>query len=167
MVQFHEHIIADLLENPPNGSGLVILSSALSLPKLIASLLLLHTPSQGTLLILSSSSFKSQLLHHFHPHPISEITADLPAPHRASLYSSGRPFFITPRILIVDLLTSRLPSSLIAGLLLPAAHSLSPKPPPRPSSSASSAPSTPPPSSAPSPTSPTPWSPASPRPSGP
>ncbi|PRQ18415.1 putative RuvA domain 2, restriction endonuclease type II [Rosa chinensis] len=128
MVQFHEHIIADLLDAPPNGTGLVILSSGLSLPKLISSLLLLHTPSQGTLLILSPhnpSSFKSQLLHHFHPNPIPEITADLPATHRNSLYSSGNPFFITPRILIVDLLTSRIPTSQIAGLVIPAVHSLS------------------------------------------
>ncbi|KAK9927728.1 hypothetical protein M0R45_024897 [Rubus argutus] len=126
MVQFHEHIISDLLDDPPNGTGLVILSSGLSLPKLISSLLLLHTSSQGTLLILSphSPSFKSQLLHHFPPNPIPEITADLPANHRNSLYSSGNVFFITPRILIVDLLTSRIPTSQIAGLVIPAVHSL-------------------------------------------
>ncbi|XP_015896676.3 DNA repair endonuclease UVH1 isoform X1 [Ziziphus jujuba] len=126
MVQFHEHIISELLEEPPNGSGLVILSSGLSLSKLISSLLLLHSPSQGTLLLLSppsSSSLKSQILH-YHPH-IEEITADLPSHHRLSLYTSGSAFFITARILIVDLLTSKIPTSSIAGIILLTAHSLS------------------------------------------
>ncbi|XP_028762572.1 DNA repair endonuclease UVH1 isoform X2 [Neltuma alba] len=131
MVQFHEHIITDLLDD--SNGGLVILSSGLSLPKLIASLLLLHSSSQGTLLILSSSpsSLKSKIFFHlkaqnpqFQQIP-SEITADLPAHHRHSLYSSGLTFFITPRILIVDLLTNKLPTSSIAGLVILNAHSLS------------------------------------------
>ncbi|KAI9089266.1 hypothetical protein K1719_029545 [Acacia pycnantha] len=131
MVQFHEHIITDLLDD--SNGGLVILSSGLSLPKLIASLLFLHSSSQGTLFILSpsSSSLKSKILFHlkaqnpqFQQIP-SEITADLPAHHRHSLYSSGLAFFITPRILIVDLLTNKLPTSNIAGLIILNAHSLS------------------------------------------
>ncbi|KAI4327200.1 hypothetical protein L6164_019689 [Bauhinia variegata] len=130
MVQFHEQIITELLDDP-NG-GLVILSSGLSLSKLISSLLLLHSSSQGTLLLLSPSpSLKSRILYHIkehNPEPSqipSEIAADLPAHHRHTLYSSGSIFFITPRILIVDLLTNKLPTSNIAGLILPNAHSLS------------------------------------------
>ncbi|KAF3448232.1 hypothetical protein FNV43_RR08945 [Rhamnella rubrinervis] len=127
MVQFHEHMISDLIEEPPNGSGLVVLSSGLALSKLISSLLLLHSPSQGTLLLLSppsSSSLKSQVLH-YNNHTIGEISADLPAHQRLSLYSSGSAFFITARILIVDLLTSKIPTSSIAGIFLLTAHSLS------------------------------------------
>ncbi|XP_057511388.1 DNA repair endonuclease UVH1 isoform X1 [Actinidia eriantha] len=132
MVQFHEHIITDLLDDP--GGGLVVLSSGLALPKLIASLLLLHHPSQGTLLLLSpSASVKSSILSALQlqtPNPNhqilpSEISSDLPSHHRLSLYSSGAAFFVTARILIVDLLTSRLPPSAIAGILLLNAHSLS------------------------------------------
>ncbi|XP_024030660.1 DNA repair endonuclease UVH1 isoform X2 [Morus notabilis] len=141
MVKFHDHMISDLLDDPPIsknggsggcgiGSGLVILSSGLSLSKLISSLLLLHSPSAGTLLLLSPSSpsLKSQILHHYaavSDRRISEISADIPAHHRLSLYSSGDAFFITTRILIVDLLNSRLPASSVAGLLILAAHSLS------------------------------------------
>ncbi|XP_021673160.2 DNA repair endonuclease UVH1 isoform X1 [Hevea brasiliensis] len=132
MVQFHEHIITDLLEDPTG--GLVILSSGLSLPKLVSSLLLLHHPSQGTLLILSPSpSLKSQILHHlkthhhFSPenHQITEITAELPSHYRLSLYSSGQICFITARILIVDLLTNKIPVTNLSGLILLNVHSLS------------------------------------------
>ncbi|KAI5394429.1 hypothetical protein KIW84_061200 [Lathyrus oleraceus] len=54
-----------------------------------------------------------------------EITADLPVNHRHSLYSSGFVCFITPRILIVDLLTNKLPASIISGLIILNAHSVS------------------------------------------
>ncbi|KAL9663439.1 hypothetical protein QQ045_018825 [Rhodiola kirilowii] len=133
MVQFHEQIITELLEDT-NG-GLVILSSGLALCKLISSLISLHHSSQGSLLILSASpSQKSQILCHLdssqNPNPNSdygtpaEITSELPNQNRYSLYSSGGVFFITSRILIVDLLTSKLPTSLLAGVVILNAHSL-------------------------------------------
>lgn len=129
-LKFQQQIISDLLED--SNGGLVILSSGLSLAKLIASLLLLHSPSQGTLLLLlspASQSLKSRILHYISSldssPPPAEITADLPANQRYSLYSSGLPFFITPRILIVDLLTQRIPVSSLAGIFILNAHSLS------------------------------------------
>ncbi|KAI3501545.1 hypothetical protein L1887_29416 [Cichorium endivia] len=133
MVQFHEHIIADLLEEPSAGGGLVVVSSGLALHKLIAGFLHLHDTSEGTLLILSASpSQKHSILTSLNPNPNnestnspSEITSDLPAHHRLSLYSSGNAFFITSRILIVDLLTRRLPTSAVAGIIILNAHSLS------------------------------------------
>ncbi|XP_077237362.1 restriction endonuclease, type II-like superfamily protein [Tasmannia lanceolata] len=128
MLGFHQHLISDLLEDP-NG-GLVVLSSGLSLHKLIASLLLLHTPSQGTLLILSSSdSQKSSIIRSLSQNPNpnlpSEITSDLPSNHRHALYTTGSICFITSRILIVDLLNSKIPTSQISGLIILNAHKLS------------------------------------------
>lgn len=129
MVQFHEHIISDLLEDE-NG-GLVILSSGLSLSKLIATLLSLHSSDQGTLLILSAnpSQRKSILLSNPNPNPNFnggpiEINTELPSHQRHALYSSGGVYIITSRILIVDLLTSKIPTSKIAGILILNAHSL-------------------------------------------
>ena len=152
VLQFHEHIITDLLEDP--AGGLTVLSAGLNLHKLISTLLLLHHPSQGTLLLLSTSpsqklsilnSLKTLTLIHNHnqtlipsilpsesqnqtlisPNLPSEITSDLPSHHRLSLYTSGGIFFITSRILIVDILSGRVPSSSIAGIILLNAHSLS------------------------------------------
>ncbi|KAF9617493.1 hypothetical protein IFM89_036697 [Coptis chinensis] len=129
MVQFHEHIISELVED--NNNGIVILSSGLSLHKLISSLVLLHSSSQNTLLILSatpsqkSSITNSLLQNSTNPNPLpQEITSELSAPHRISLYSSSSIFFITSRILIVDLLTSRIPTSLISGLIILNAHNI-------------------------------------------
>lgn len=126
VLQFHEQIIADLLDD--SNGGLVVLSSGLALAKLVSSILLLHSPSQGTLLLLlasSSHSLKSRILLHLSSSLPSEITADLPSHHRHSLYSSGKIFFITPRILIVDLLTQKLPASSLAGILILNVHAIS------------------------------------------
>lgn len=132
MVQFHEHIITELLEDP--AGGLVILSGGLSLYKLISNLVSLHHASQGTLLILSSSpSQKLSILNYINSGEvdgtlaptISEITSDLQSHHRTSLYTSGNVFFITSRILIVDLLSNRIHGSEIAGLIILNAHTLS------------------------------------------
>lgn len=131
MLKFYEQIIGDLLED--SSGGLVILSGGLGLFKLISYLLHLHDPSQGSLLILSASpSQKSSILRNYQDTPnletpisTSEITFDLPAPQRLSLYGSGGIFFITARILIVDLLTYRLPTTAVAGIILLNAHSLS------------------------------------------
>ncbi|KAK2970371.1 hypothetical protein RJ640_012951 [Escallonia rubra] len=69
MLQFHQHIISDLLEDPTG--GLVVLSSGLALHKLISSLLLLHHPSShGSLLLLSATpSQKHSILSSLPPPP--------------------------------------------------------------------------------------------------
>ncbi|KAJ8556474.1 hypothetical protein K7X08_032226 [Anisodus acutangulus] len=129
MVQFHEHIVTDLLED--SNGGLVITSSGLGIHKLISSLFLLHHHSQGCLLILSATpSQKTSILRNYENSLQSqilpsEITSDLPANQRLSLYTSGGILFITSRILIVDLLTHRLPTTAVAGLIILNAHSLS------------------------------------------
>ncbi|XP_055821200.1 DNA repair endonuclease UVH1 isoform X2 [Solanum dulcamara] len=135
MVQFHEHIITELLED--SNGGLIVTSSGLGLHKLISSLFLLHHHSQGCLLILSATPpQKSSILRNYEndiqsqisgevPNLPSEITSDLPANQRLSLYTSGGILFITSRILIVDLLTHRLPTTAVAGLVILNAHSLS------------------------------------------
>ncbi|KAL3331021.1 hypothetical protein AABB24_034697 [Solanum stoloniferum] len=135
MVQFHEHIITELLED--SNGGLVVTSSGLGLHKLISSLFLLHHHSQGCLLVLSATPpQKSSILLNYEndiqsqfsgevPNLPSEITSDLPANQRLALYTSGGIFFITTRILIVDLLTHRLPTTAVAGLVILNAHSLS------------------------------------------
>ncbi|MCL7022586.1 hypothetical protein MKW94_013024 [Papaver nudicaule] len=132
MVQFHEHIISDLLEEDPtskNNGGLVILSSCLAVHKLIASLLTLHSSTEGTLLILNSTpSQRSSIIQCLelqnHTNLPLEITSELSQTHRHSLYTSSSAFFITSRILIVDLLNDKVPTSLIAGIIILNAHNL-------------------------------------------
>ncbi|KAH9616103.1 hypothetical protein KSS87_003022 [Heliosperma pusillum] len=134
MVQFHEHIISELIEDPIG--GLVVLSSGLNLSKLISTLLSLHSSDQGTLLILSANPFQRKSIsianprNPNNPNPNfdegpTEITSELPAQQRYALYSSGGVYFITSRILIVDLLNSKIPTSKVSGIIILNAHLLS------------------------------------------
>jgi hypothetical protein len=68
MPGFHEHIIADLLED--GSGGLVVTGSGLGLHKLIAALSKLHDLTQGILFILSASDFQRQTIkENFNPDP--------------------------------------------------------------------------------------------------
>eukprot|EP00887_Chlorella_sp_A99_P005233 scaffold1.g5233.t1 len=54
--------------------------------------------------------------------PPAEVTADVPSQERTSLYASHAVLFVTTRILVVDLLSSRVRPADIAGLLVLNAH---------------------------------------------
>ncbi|TYI15519.1 hypothetical protein ES332_A08G191400v1 [Gossypium tomentosum] len=127
VLKFHEQIVSDLLED--TSGGLVVLSSGLSLPKLLSSFLSFHSRSSGSLLLLHppqlSYSLKSLLLSLSPDLPLFEITADLPSSNRLSLYSSNLILVLSPRILIVDLLTQKAQTSLVSGIVFLNAHSLS------------------------------------------
>ncbi|XP_073002094.1 DNA repair endonuclease UVH1 isoform X2 [Typha latifolia] len=130
MLPFEEQIISDLMDDA-NG-GLVVLSSGLPLSSLVASLIvLLHNPSRGSLLILSASESQKSLisrslLHLQNPnHNPVDVPGDLPSHQRAALYSTGAALFLTPRVLVADLLTSRCSPSAVVALLIFNAHRLS------------------------------------------
>ncbi|CAL9110957.1 unnamed protein product [Musa textilis] len=130
MLPFLELIVSDLLDDP-NG-GLVVLSSGLPLPSLVAALLLLHDASAGSLLLLSASdtqksAISAALRRYGQPDvPLpSDIPGDLPSHNRTALYASGAVLFVTPRVLVADLLTSRVPPSSISALVVLNAHRLS------------------------------------------
>ncbi|KAI4369977.1 hypothetical protein MLD38_018366 [Melastoma candidum] len=129
MLDFQQHIITDIIagdgdstssssssSSSGSSSSLVILSSGLALPKLISALLHLHSPADGSILLLHSHSSSFPLIL---PDSTFDISSDLPAHARTSLYCSGGVLSITPRILIVDLLSERVPVSKIAGIVIP------------------------------------------------
>lgn len=126
MLPFYDQIAADLVSDP--AGGLVVLSSGLSLPRLVSTLLLLPpSPQPSTLLLLSSTPSHRSSLACLPPPSLSpsHISGDLPSDLRSSLYSSARPFFVTPRVLVVDLLSGKVPAGSVAGLLILNAHALS------------------------------------------
>ncbi|GLC66509.1 hypothetical protein PLESTF_000438200 [Pleodorina starrii] len=85
----------------------------------------------GCVLVLGASPWQralitSELARHDPslPPPV-DITNEVPASERVQLYRAspgGRPLFITPRILVVDLLAHRLRGREVAGVLLLNAH---------------------------------------------
>ena len=86
----------------------------------------------GCVLVLGAAPWQRQLIcselarHDPALPPPLDITNEVPAAERLALYGGGgapgRPLFITPRILVVDLLARRVRAHQMAGLLLLNAH---------------------------------------------
>ncbi|MCO5559047.1 hypothetical protein L7F22_012639 [Adiantum nelumboides] len=127
MLPIHEHIIGELVQE----DGVVVIGAGLGLAKLLASLLRLHSPSEGVVFVLSASegqraAIKEVLLEQDSTlqAPI-EINNEYTASDRLSFYAQGGVAFITSRILIVDLLNERVPLARVSGLVFLNAHRLS------------------------------------------
>ncbi len=54
--------------------------------------------------------------------PPRRITSEFTSAERQKIYRSGGVFFVTTRILVVDLLTDRIPGDLVTGILVWRAH---------------------------------------------
>lgn len=126
MLGFHEHIVADLLED--SNGGLVVTGSGLGLHKLIAALIKLHDTSQGILFIISANDFQRQTIkEELQPRTLQApevINSDYTSQDRVDRYGYGGVFFITSQILVVDLLNEKVPLSRVAGFIVLNAHRL-------------------------------------------
>lgn len=127
MLSFHETIVADLVE----ADGLAVLAVGLALPKVLAALLRLHSSADGVLFLLSISDSQKQYireeLEESNPGcalPV-EINNEYTSADRSNFYAEGGAFFITSRILIVDMLNERVPLHRVAGIIVGNAHRLS------------------------------------------
>ncbi|KAI5065253.1 hypothetical protein GOP47_0019948 [Adiantum capillus-veneris] len=127
MLPIHEHIVGELVQE----DGVVVIGAGIGFAKLLASLLRLHSPSEGVVFVLSASegqraAIKEELLEQDSSlqAPI-EINNEYTASDRLSFYARGGVAFITSRILIVDLLNERVPLARVSGLVFLNAHRLS------------------------------------------
>ncbi|CAK9870354.1 unnamed protein product [Sphagnum jensenii] len=129
MLGFHEQMVSELVE----ADGVTVLAAGLGLTKVLASLLRLHVQekSDGLVLLLSTSDEQRQALRE--ELQDQDATAALPLEinneytslERMQCYAKGGVFFITSRILIVDMLNERVPLSKVAGVVVNNAHRLS------------------------------------------
>lgn len=124
MLSFHEQIVGELVEE----DGIVVMGAGLGLPKVLASVLLLHSAADGLVLILSASDSQRQYvreeLQAMDPNssPIVEINNEFTSAERSTFYFKGGAYIITSRILIVDMLNERVPLQKVAGIIVTNAH---------------------------------------------
>eukprot|EP00250_Pteridium_aquilinum_P006518 c16417_g1_i2 orf=74-1330(+) len=127
MLPIHEHIVGELVQE----DGVVVIGAGLGLAKVLASLLCLHSPSEGVVFILSASegqrsAIKEEIQEQDPSLPIPfEINNEFSGADRLALHTRGGAAFITTRILIVDLLNERVPLARVSGLVFLNAHRLS------------------------------------------
>eukprot|EP00898_Chlorokybus_atmophyticus_P002162 jgi/Chlat1/2947/Chrsp2S04679 len=123
---FHRAMLDELLEE----NGLVVMAAGMGLHKVLAALVRLHHSSkqQGVLLLVNISEAQRVALRRELQH--QDAAAELPhdinneflAPERLSIYQAGGVIIITSRILVVDLLNSRIAPESIAGIIVSNAH---------------------------------------------
>jgi DNA excision repair protein ERCC-4 len=126
MLPYFETMIAQLLEH----DGLCVLAEGLGLHKLLAAFVRLHAAQGGGLVLLLGCQDwqKRSLLQDLAASrdadadaeagggaAPTDITADMSIAERLAHYAAGGCAFVTTRILVVDLLTERLPPSAITG----------------------------------------------------
>jgi DNA excision repair protein ERCC-4 len=125
LLGFERQLLTELLEE----DALCIVGSGLGWHKYVAVLLRMHhVAADKVLVIIGANSAQRKLLsaelkrHEPAAQPILEITNEVPAVERIDHYNSNRCCFVTTRILVVDLLSSRAQASQIAGFIVLNAH---------------------------------------------
>jgi len=109
-------VLAQLIE----ADGLAVLGEGMGLSRLLAASARLHSAQGGGLVLLlgcadwQKRSVLQELVAEGAAGP-RDITADMSVSERLACYSAGGSLFVTTRILVVDLLTQRLPPASVTG----------------------------------------------------
>ncbi|KAI8990055.1 hypothetical protein BDB01DRAFT_756085 [Pilobolus umbonatus] len=129
MLEYQKQIITEVVEE----DGLLILSPGLGLFNILCSVLQLYTTGNHLVLILNTTDEQDDLIQaHMvdkgvHSNRLLQrIVYNTPAEQRSSLYRQSGVFSITSRILVVDMLLKRMPTSLISGIIVYNAHRVKP-----------------------------------------
>nr|XP_056722261.1 DNA repair endonuclease XPF [Euleptes europaea] len=107
--------------------GLVICARGLGIDRLLLRFLRLHCVPTGLVLVLNTSPAEEEFfIDQLRTYNVAQlprrITNEIPSHSRYEVYMQGGVVFATSRILVVDFLTSRIPSDLITGILVYKAH---------------------------------------------
>lgn len=125
---FQKEIVAELVAE----DALLILAKGLGLRNILGAFLQIYSQPQNLVLLINTNTEEETALRddllrssgidkggvsHF-----KSITSELSLAERSDLYRYGGVMAITSRILVMDLLTGRVPVQLITGILVANAH---------------------------------------------
>uniref|UniRef100_A0A914WNF4 Uncharacterized protein n=1 Tax=Plectus sambesii TaxID=2011161 RepID=A0A914WNF4_9BILA len=125
LIDFEEKLIVETLTD----DVLFVVARGLGLERLIIHHLKLFSDPQLLLLVINTSTqdeifYIEQLKRAKVKCQPKLITADISTKDRQALYLEGGVQFVTSRILVVDLLTDRIPVNQVAGIIVCRAHQL-------------------------------------------
>ncbi|KAG2213458.1 hypothetical protein INT47_009132 [Mucor saturninus] len=129
MLDFQKEILTDIAIE----DALVITSPGLGLFQILCRFIQLYTKGNHLVLLINTSKEQvdligEQLIAHgvSTDHIIRRIEYNTPSEKRTSMYREGGVFAITSRILAVDMLLERIPTTLINGIIVYNAHRIKP-----------------------------------------
>nr|XP_039252732.1 DNA repair endonuclease XPF-like [Styela clava] len=125
LLEYENQIFLDLFEE----SALLILCEGLGIDRIFLSLLRLYSDLKELVLVLNTDEFQQEYYTQrlknlgIKKLPIV-ISSDISVQERQKLYLQGGIYFMSSRILVMDLLVERIPIHLITGILIAKAHKL-------------------------------------------
>lgn len=125
MLDYENQMFLDLLHE----DGLIVTARGLGVERILLSFLKLHCDPENLVLVLNSSAKEEEYfieqLENAGVSPLPKIiTNEYSTNERRSIYMQGGVLFVTSRILVVDMLTERLPIDLVTGILVYRAHKI-------------------------------------------
>ncbi|XP_070562512.1 DNA repair endonuclease XPF-like isoform X2 [Ptychodera flava] len=123
LLDYENHMFLDAFHD----DGLLITARGLGVERVFLNFLKLYCDPSNLVLVLNTSIidedyFLEELIALDVDHLPKQITNEYNANDRQSVYLEGGVLFITSRILVMDLLTEKLPTHLVAGILVYKAH---------------------------------------------
>jgi DNA excision repair protein ERCC-4 len=124
---FHVEIFTELFEE----DGLLLMAKGLGLRKILLKFLKLHCHPRNLVFVLNANNEEVALLDALQANGVSfdrlpkVVDNSFTSTERQQLYARGGCFFVTSRILILDFLNKRVPSSKVSGFLVNQAHRVS------------------------------------------
>ncbi|XP_078097001.1 DNA repair endonuclease XPF [Mustelus asterias] len=123
LLEHESQIFLDLFHQ----DGLVITARGLGVDRILYNFLKLYSEAGSLVPVLNTDTaqqqyFIEQLRSEGVSHLPRVITNEIPSNERYTVYTEGGVLFVTSRILVVDLLTDRIPANLITGILVYKAH---------------------------------------------
>lgn len=124
-LEFHKEIVRSLL----NQDGLVVLGKGLGIRQIFTKMLQVYSTRHNLVFVLNVSTEQAAMYREMlmkHGVSLNNLPRDITnvnlSAERIKIYKTGGCFFITSRILVVDLLNRRLDAQLITGMLIHDAH---------------------------------------------
>eukprot|EP00117_Sycon_ciliatum_P008410 scpid67245/ scgid11121/ DNA repair endonuclease XPF; DNA excision repair protein ERCC-4 len=123
LLDYEAQMFTELLAD----DGLLIAGRGLGVHRLVSALIQIHCDPGSLLLVVNASQLELDILleagiQSGTAHPPQVISNQTGAPDRQQKYLEGGVFFVTSRILVVDILKDILPTDLVKGIAVCNAH---------------------------------------------
>lgn len=125
LLEYENQIFHDIYEE----NALLILCEGLGLDRIFLNLIRLYSDLKELVLVLNTDEFQQK----YYMQQLQElgvtnlpvtVTSDISAQGRQKMYDKGGVYFISSRILVMDLLMERIPINLITGIIVDKAHKM-------------------------------------------
>ncbi|SPO26665.1 related to RAD1 - component of the nucleotide excision repairosome [Ustilago trichophora] len=136
LLPFHCQIVNSLVpepdDSPDQGDALVIIARGLGLRRIVSTVLRIYdSPNSLVILVNATSEEESGIGEELTTLGVRKpglraIHHEMPAKQRSEIYLSGGIMSVTSRILVVDMLSKRIPTGLITGLIVLHAEKVTP-----------------------------------------